>query len=251
MKEAIPGKLNLREALLFIAVIFGSALNGPSARALRMDAAASEHQVRVTGECTSESEPDRGSVVLVAEHQAPDAKTAIRRATELHEKVKAELKRAKVKNLELSSVEYTVQEVTAWENNRSVSKGYVCRIGMKAVTTEIGSLGEILAIAGEVGIRNTSALQTYLSDSKMMEEKKKCLEGAAKNAHDKAQHLAKSLGARLGPVIYIEERGAQPSMPRPMMRESFAMKASAPEATIEAAKQEVRMEIEAAFSLEP
>jgi uncharacterized protein YggE len=212
---------------------------------------ATERTVTVSGECALEVEADRGSVVLVADYQDKDAKIAIRKATELHEKVKSDLKKSKVKNLELSSVEYSVQEITAWEDNKSVSKGFQCRIGIKAVTSDISGLGEILAIAAEDGIRTTSSLQTYLSDSKTLEEKKKCLGIAVKNAREKAEFMVKSLNAKLGSVQTILERTGQEPRPGPIPK-GFAMRAAeaAPDASIEAGKQSVHHEVDVTFAVE-
>ena len=217
--------------------------------------AALERKVSVAGECTLEVEPDRGTVSLVAEHTAPDAKSAIKKATEQHEKLRSELKRSKLKGLELSTSEYSVHEQIQWENNRQVSKGFTCRIGLKVVTPEIPNLGEILALAADAGIRNTQGLQTYLSDQKMLDDKKRCLEGAAKNAREKAEHLVKTLGGKLGPVIQIQERGAAIPGPMPMVAEamSFADKGMARSAapTIEGARQNLRLEVDVSFSIEP
>ncbi len=210
-----------------------------------------DRKVMVSGECNLEVDPDRGSVIMVADAQAPDARAAIKRATELHEKLRAELKKSKFKNLELSQAEYTVQELTAWENNKSVSKGFQCRIGLRAVTTEIPSLGEILSIAGEAGIRNSHSLQTYLSDARALEEKKNCLSIAAKNAREKATELVRTLGGRMGPVIQIEERTAGTRPPGPMMMESAPMMArSMPAPTLEAAKQNIHHEVDVTFQIE-
>jgi hypothetical protein len=219
--------------------------------------AAIDRKITVGGECTMEVEPDRGAVVLTAENQSPDAKTAIKKATELHERARSELKRSKLKGLEFSTVEYTVQEQFQWETNRQVSKGFVCRIGLRVVTPEIPALGEILSIAGDAGIRNTQGLQTYLSEQKQLEEKKKCLEGAAKNAREKAEHLAKSLGTKLGPVLQILERGGGGGFPGPVpvmskmmgMAEADVSRSAAP--TIEGQKQNLHLEVEVSFSLEP
>jgi uncharacterized protein YggE len=210
-----------------------------------------ERKVTVSGECNLEVEPDRGSVVMVADAQASEARVAIKRATELHEKLRSELKKSKFKNLELSNAEYTVQEVTAWENNKSVSKGFQCRIGLKAITPEIATLGEILSIAGEAGIRNSHSLQTYLSESRTLAEKKECLSIAAKNAREKADQLVKTLGGKLGAVIQILERGTVNPSPGPVMMEGAPMMArSMPAPTIEAAKQNLHLEVDVTFQIE-
>jgi len=212
-----------------------------------------DRKVVVSGECTLEVEPDRGSVILVAEAQEKDAKTAIRKATAVHEELRKALKKSKVRDLELSSVEYTVQEITAWEDNRQVSKGFQCRIGLRAATPDIPALGEILSIAEDSGIHSTSALETWLSDSKLLSEKKRCLGIAARNAREKAEHLVKSLNAKLGAVQSIVERsGPEPRPPGPLPR-GFAMKAveAAPAPTIEGGKQSLHHEVEVGFAIEP
>lgn len=235
--------MNTQMILLSAMLWFGFSMSG-SALAL-------ERKVTVSGECNLEIEPDRGSVIMVADAQAPEAKTAIKRAIELHEKLRAELKKSKIKNLELTQAEYTVQEVTAWENNKSVSKGFQCRIGLRAVTTEIPALGEVLAIAGEVGVRNSHSLQTYLSEGRALDEKKNCLSIAARNAREKALELVKTLGSKLGSVIQIDERGASSRPPGPMMMESAPMMARSMAApTIEAAKQNIHHEVDVTFQIE-
>jgi uncharacterized protein YggE len=214
-------------------------------------ASAVERRVTMGGECNLEVEPDRASVVFTAENQSPDARTAIQKATALHERLRARLKAAKIKGLELSSVEYSVQEVTAWENNRNVSKGYSCRIGLKAVTPDSASLAETLAIAGDADIRSTHSLQMYLSDEKGLEEKKKCISLAVRNAREKAEQAVKALGARLGPVEVIAERGAGTPAPIPLARDAIALKGSAMAApTLEAPRQTVHHEVDVTFTIE-
>jgi uncharacterized protein len=235
-----------KTALLFLAFT----ANPP----LSYSAPAIDRKVTVSGECNLEVEPDRGSVILVADAQERDAKSAIRKATASHEELKKVLRKSKVKGLELSNVEYTVQEVTAWEDNKQVSKGFLCRIGLRAITSDIAALGEILSIAEDAGIQNTHSLETFLSDPKLLEEKKHCLGIAAKNAREKAEHLAKSLNAKLGPVQFIQERGGgEPRPPGPVPPRMFAMRGaeSAPAPTIEAGKQVLHHDVEVTFSLVP
>ncbi|MBU6152943.1 MAG: SIMPL domain-containing protein [Bdellovibrionales bacterium] len=234
-------------ATFFVSIF--TALQWMSPGVLRADSF--ERKVTVSGECNLEVEPDRGSVIMVADAQAPDAKTAIKRATELHEKLRSDLRKSKVKNLELTQAEYSVQEVTAWENNKSVSKGFQCRIGLRAVTPEISAMGEVLAIAADAGVRNTHSLQTYLSEGRVLDQKKNCLVIAAKNAREKATELVKALGGRLGSVLKIEEKSGAEPQPGPFMMESVPMRSKAmPAPTIEAAKQNIHHEVLVTFQIE-
>lgn len=210
-----------------------------------------DKRVTVSGQCVLEAAPDRGSVTFVVEHVNADPKVAIQKTTELHEKLRDELKRSRVKNLELSTTEYQVAERKEWENNKNVSKGYFARLGLRAVTPEINNLGELIAIAARVGVKETSDLSTFLSDQKTLDEKKKCLEVAAKNAREKADTLARSLNAKVGSVLQIIERDGNSinPPPRPMM-EGAMMNAKMSAPTIEGRKQSLSQEVEVTFSLE-
>lgn len=212
--------------------------------------------ITVSGQCTVEVSPDRGSINFVAERVEKDASTAIKKATELHEKLRAEFKKLGIKDLELSSSEYTVQERKEWEKNKSVSKGFGARLGLKAITPDISSLGKLMEVAGTLGVTETNGLTTYVSDAKWLDEKKKCLDTAARNAEEKAQALVKSLHAKLGRVFQINETAGNISSPvqpifqeRAMMMKS-AMHDAAPAATIEGQKQSLTQDVQVAFFIE-
>jgi uncharacterized protein YggE len=213
----------------------------------------SDKKVTVSGECTSEVTPDRGSIIFVAETTDSDVKRAISQTTTLHEKLRAELQRQRIKDLELSTSEYSVFEKREWEKDKNVSKGFSARIGIKATTSEISKMGDLIAIAARLGIKETTALSTYLSPQKMLEEKKKCLEVAAKDAREKAEALTKSLNARLGKVLQITARGSMSSSPQPMyearvMHKGMAANLVAP--TIEGPKQTLTQEVDVSFAIE-
>lgn len=215
----------------------------------------SDKKVTVNGQCTAEVNPDRGSIVFVVDHTEKDVKQAIQKSTELHEKLREEFKRQKIKDLELSTSEYSVFEKKEWEKDRSVSKGFSARLGIRATTPEISKMGELIAIAARLGVKETNALSTYLSDQKLLDEKKKCLDVAAKNAREKAETLVKSLNARLGKVLQISERGnvsinppPQPLFEARVMHKSMAADVASP--TIEGQKQTLTQEVDVTFAIE-
>ncbi len=212
-------------------------------------------KVTVSGQCATEVSPDRGSVNFVAERLEKDASTAIKKATELHEKLRAEFKRLNIKDLELSSSEYTVQERKVWEKNKEVSKGFAARLGLKAITPDIASLGKLMAAAGDLGVTETNNLTTYVSDAKWLDEKKRCLDAAAKNAEEKARALVTSLHAKLGRVFQINERsnvGQTPVQPMMMMERAMdkSSRGGSPVPTVEGQKQSLIQDVEVVFLIE-
>ena len=213
-------------------------------------------KISVSGQCTAEVSPDHGSVNFVAERVEKDSATAIKKATELHETLRAELKKLSIKDLELASSEYNVQEKKEWENSRSVSKGFVARIGLRASTSEIASLGKLMEVAGRVGVTETNQLSTSISDLRWLDAKTRCLDTAARNAEEKAQTLVKSLHAKLGKVFQITEvSGSAASPVQPLFMETAMMKSSArrdagPAPTIEGQKQTLVQEVQVVFLIE-
>ena len=209
------------------------------------------NKVTVSGECTLETTPDRGSVIFVASYLEPLAKTAISKSTELYEKLRTELKKSGVKNLELASTEYSVQERKEWENNKAVSKGFEARLGLKATTTDIAAIGDLMALAAKVGVKETHSLQITLSEAKSLEEKKKCLSIAAQNAKEKAETLVKSLGAKLGKVIQIVEGGIAPPAPGPIFEKAMMRADSGAGAPVmEGQKQTIHLSVDVTFAIE-
>ncbi len=209
------------------------------------------NKVTVSGECTLETTPDRGSVTFVSSHLEPLAKTAITKSTELYEKLRTELKKTGVKNLELASTEYSVQERKEWENNKAVSKGFEARLGLKATTTDIAAMGDLMALAAKVGVKETHSLQITLSEVKSLEEKKKCLSIAAQNAKEKAETLVKSLGAKLGKVTHIVEGGIAPPAPGPIFEKAMMRADSSAGAPVmEGQKQTIHLSVDVTFAIE-
>jgi len=184
-------------------------------------------------------------------HRDPNAGSAIRKSTALYEKLREELKKSKLKNLELASTEYSVFERKEWENNKNVSKGFECRMGLKATTTDLSALGDLIVIGSKTGITETHSLHIELSEAKALEEKKKCLDIAAKNAREKAEILVKSLNAKLGKVLQITELGATPP-PMPMYEKGMMRVASMDAAPpgIEPQKQILNQTVDVTFAIE-
>lgn len=212
----------------------------------------SDKKVTVSGQCTNEVSPDRGSIVFVVENTTKDVKDAIQKTTQAHEKLRDELKKLKIKDLELSTSEYTVFEKKEWEKDKSVSKGFSARLGVRATTPEISKIGDLIATAAKLGIKETNSLNLHLSEQKLLDEKKKCLDVAAKNAREKADALAKSMNVRIGKVLQIIERGSGSiSAPQPMYETRMMAKGmndSSP--TIEGQKQTLTQDVEVSFAIE-
>ncbi len=216
-------------------------------------ALAVDRQVNVSGNCVRKTTPDRGSITLTSEFQNMDLKAASQQATEAYEKVRKAVQKLGLENLELKTVEYSLNQAFEWQKDRQVFKGYRARMGISVSTSQTQRLGEVISIAAREGIRDVGGLRSFLSEEKLKTETAACLRDAALDARSKAEKLASALSAKVGEVISISEntqlQGAPPP-PMPMMakamRSSEAMDSSAP---VEAGEQVITVNVHASFGL--
>jgi uncharacterized protein YggE len=102
---------------------------------LPLPALALDRTISVSGECHHMVTPDRGALTVTAEFRDMDLRAASRKATEAYEKVRDQVKRLSLENVELRTSEYTLSEINEWESTsgghgRNVFKGYRARMGL-------------------------------------------------------------------------------------------------------------------------
>lgn len=215
--------------------------------------AADARQVTVQGTCLKNTLPDRGSIEFFSEAVHTDAQKAIATATKAYEAARESVKKMNLKNLELSTIENSLQEERTWENNKSIFKGYRSRLGLRVYTSQIERLSEVLQTVSKQGVKNFGSLQSDLSPQKLQEEQEACLEIAIQNAKAKADKMAKAAGARVGKVLELVE-GASSGVPpqRPMMlAKAMAFGGTASDAaSVDTKAETLSMSVTVSYSLE-
>lgn len=193
---------------------------------------------------------------MTAEAQSPDLQAASKRASELYERAIGAVKRLGLADLEIKTVEYSLNEVREWERNRTVSKGFKARLGFQVSTSSLEKLGDVIAIAARAELRDVGGLSTYLSTAKLRQEQFACLQDASEDARAKARKLAEAMGAQLGDAVSLSESHSGGDVPAPgplsarMDGDSRSMKTLAmPAPAIEAGSQDVSVTVQAVFAL--
>lgn len=225
-------------------------LPGPRAQARDAD----DKYVAVQGSCTRSVTPDRGSVTLTAQARDKDLKAASRKAGDIYERMRASVIKLKLADQDLQSSEYSLREDREWVGGKAIFKGFIARMGLTVRTSEIGRLGEVLAIGSREGSEEIGNLTTFMSEELMIKEQLACLEDAAQNARSKAEKLAGALGAKVGAVRILSETqlpAPGPVSGRAMMKyaDSALMEAAPQAAQVEAGKQTIGYSIHASFEL--
>ena len=177
--------------------------------------------ITVSGECLTKVVQDRGRVSLGSTSLAPKPKEASEQANKAHEALKARVKALGLKDFLSETADYSVSQECSYSNSKRICQGYRARITTTFETSEIPRLGDIVAVAAEMGSEEVSSLQTFASPELLKRSREACLEAAAKDAAAKAQRLASGAGIKVGRVLAIDESGAA-QRPIPLLSRNFA-----------------------------
>ncbi|MEF8940786.1 MAG: SIMPL domain-containing protein [Salinivenus sp.] len=240
---------SLRPTLLTVLV----ALLG-AAPALAQDAPATDRLVRVSGEGTVRAAPDRATVrfgiVSRAEtaeaarrQNAAAAKTAMNAVRDLgvaEEKMRMESLRLQPRR------EYDPQTQTRKERGYEASRQVVVEV------EDLSRLPRLVTRVVQRGANRLEGIDYGLQDRTAA--RNDALRQAAQSAREKAQLLAESLGAALGPVRQIDEQSFGYQSPSPRVEMQLAKSAAedaAPEPDAYAAGEiEVNATVQVTFSLQ-
>ena len=171
--------------------------------------------IDVSGQCFREVEPNRAQIDLTHVVLEKDVETATRVAAERYSKLKAEIEKLTLKDLEMKTLHYSVQERRDWVKDRQVSRGFEARMTLQVSSSDIVRLGETLSVAGREGVQEVGALRSFITTAAREKERGECLNQAVQDASRKAEGMARSLNARVGRVLRITEDGAHPMRPMP------------------------------------
>ena len=211
--------------------------------------------VDVQGHCFREVAADRGQVDLSLIVLDKDIEAASRRVADDSARLKKQIEALTLKDIELKTTHYSVQERRDWIKDRQVSLGFEARMSLRVSSSEISRMGELLQVAGREGVQEVGALQSYISTARRESERSECLKQAVLDARTKADGMLGSLGASVGKVARVTEEGAVPSAIHArevmMMDAVPTMKSmrGAPAPVVEGGKEELRYSVSVSFEI--
>jgi uncharacterized protein YggE len=208
----------------------------------------------VSGECLTKVVQDRGSVVVGSTTVAKTTKEASEKAIKAHESIKSRVLELKLKDFISETAEYSVNQECSYEQGKRHCEGFRARLATRFETSEIGRIGDIIAISSQLGSEEVSDLSTFASPETLKSAREACLEMAMKNAASKAQILARGAGVALGKLLLIEENSEHGGeRPMPISKRAFEaaamsdMASAAP--SIDARPLDLRVEITAQYGI--
>lgn len=175
--------------------------------------------IQVSGECLKKVAQDRGSITVTTSIVASTPQEASQQATQSHERIKEELKKLKLSDAALETVNYSVTQECSYDQGKRMCQGYRATYATRFETSEIGRIGEVISLATKSPSREVSDLQTFVSPAKLKSERATCLEVATADAHSKALSLARGAQVTLGDLRFLGESG-DAGHPIPIMSRS-------------------------------
>jgi uncharacterized protein len=216
-------------------------------------AASSPRYVSVTGVCQKKILPDRGRLTLTVSVLDADVGDASKKAISEYESLRRDVKALQLKDGELETVEYSVNEETEWVKNKQVHKGFRARMGLSVSTSDIQKISDVIFVASKHNVKEVGSLEMFLSTAENKIVHEDCLQTALLNAKEKAGKMAKALGAGIGEVLTIEETpGDFRPGPRPFRsvgRSAVAMDSMAGAPQLETKAEDILVNVAASFEL--
>jgi uncharacterized protein YggE len=177
--------------------------------------------VTVTGSGEAYGVPDRARLSMSVEITRPQLRDAEDEANRCVREFLAKARALGSREEDFSTAALSIRAEYNYLNNNGTQTrrfaGYHVSRGVELLVRDLDHVGDYLGAATEAGINNVSDPQ--LESSKADELRRQALANAAVDARAKAQILASTLGAKLGPVHTISAASDQdsPRPPRPML----------------------------------
>lgn len=127
------------------------------------------------------------------------------------------IKKINAADMTVQTVGYNLTPLYDYSNQNQPPKLYAYQVTstIRVKTTDIGKIGEIIATATQAGATNISSVGFDLTDSTRKKAVNDALAIATKDATDKANAIAQSMGLKIDKISYITESGV--SVPGPII----------------------------------
>lgn len=183
-----------------------------------------ERVVTVSGQGEVLVEPDNAQVSLAIMSRADQQQVAQREVDQKVDAVLRLIESLDIPKKQVNTTRVNIMPEYRWDKESSERRiiGYMVQRSIEVNLTELEKLGELMQRATSAGVNQVSPPVLGASDEET--RRREALARAAEDASKNAQVLARTLGAKLGPVRRITSSDVinQPPMPRMMMESRSA-----------------------------
>jgi uncharacterized protein YggE len=159
------------------------------------------------GQASVKRAPDQAWVSIAAESRATASAEAQRLAAEAMTAVTAALAKTGLSGDAIRTTGYSLQPDMEYVNGRSRVRGYIARNQLEARVDDLRKLSTVLDAAGSSGATSIAGLRFDIKDRTTVE--REALRLAVQDAMARAGAIAAGAGAKLGPIVRIDEQSDQ------------------------------------------
>ncbi|MCX6779164.1 MAG: SIMPL domain-containing protein [Candidatus Magasanikbacteria bacterium] len=209
-----------------------------------------QNTISISGEGKETGAPNVAMTDIGFVTESKDVATAQKENTEKMNKLIAEVKKLGVADADIQTSNYSVYPRYDYTDGKSLLSGYTVNQSVTLKIRDLTKISSVLAKVGEVGVNQVSSLNFIIDDQENLRASAR--DKALKNAKEKADALAKSLGVRIVKVISYNEY--TPSDVYPMkaygMAEGMGGGASAPSPDIQTGSMEIKVSVNVIYEIE-
>ncbi len=159
----------------------------------------------VAGQGMVNTKPDQAELYIQIETRGKNAYEAQNANKENANRVMDVLREKGVKDDNIETTQYFLDQEQVWENNKMVTKGYVLRHTLKVTTTDLEKAGDLLDSSIRAGANGVERVSFTLSKEKQKEVNAEALKKASDSAREKAEAITDALDVSLGKISSISE----------------------------------------------
>jgi uncharacterized protein len=202
-------------------------------------------QVTVVGHGEVKGKPDTATIQIGVETEAPAAKDALAKNTDEATALQAELKKLGVAEADIQTSNFSIYP-TYGTDGRQIT-GYHVSNSLTVKIRALDKAGTLLDQVVQAGANSVSSISFSVDDPQALLSQAR--EQAMKDAHGRADLLAKVGGAAVGDVLVITENvGAQPPVPL-MMAAPAAEAADSKAVPVQPGEQSFNIDVQVTYQL--
>ena len=235
--------LRLLRRPLFVALMVIGALGAANAQS------PARSTISTIGEGVASAAPDFAVVTIGVQTQSKTAQSALGENSKATAAVIDALKGVGVAPKDIQTSEFSVWPQNVEQPSRAMGgapqgvAGYIVSNRVTATVRDVSRLGEVLDKAVASGANAINGVEFGVNDaSRLLDEARKT---AFADAKRKAEIYAAEAGAKLGPLVSLEESGASAPIAGGMMKEM----AAAPRPPIESGEMKLSVLVNAQFEI--
>ena len=220
------------------------------AAAQEMRHMAPERSVTTSGQASVRLAPDRAWVTVGVEARAQKPQEAQKQAADVMRRIQMQLEAIGIPADAIRTVSFNLQADWDYSNNRRNLRGYIVSNLVEVKVDDLTKVADVLDRSIASGGNTIHGVRWDLQNRDKAE--RDALRQAVEDAKQRAEVAVAAAGAKLGPVMRInEQRYDQPRPMDMMMRQSAMAPAAvpAPETPISPGEIEIRSTVTVSFSI--